>query len=161
MRLQAQGMLLLDWISSIINVGDLSIYVRDFMNRITSIVKNVLVMSVLVAMLAGCSGSADVKPDMDGASSTAQFMKAKAAYLAYDFPVAFPLMLKEANGGNPNAQYAVGYMYFYGQGVVINYEESLKWIRKAAEQGNKKAFKALAIVNSQRKRAEEPVEKGQ
>ncbi len=125
------------------------------MKIIISVVKKIVLVSVFATMLVGCSGSADVKPDMAGTSSTAQYMKAKAAYLAYDFAVAFPLMLKEAGGGNPDAQYAVGYMYFYGQGVGINYEESLKWIRKAAEQGNKKAFKALAIVNSQRKRSEE------
>lgn len=120
------------------------------MNRTVSFVKNIVLVSVFAAMLAGCSGSNEVKPETVNAGSTAQFMKAKAAYLAYDFSVAFPLMLKEAGSGNSDAQYAVGYMYFYGQGIGIDYDESLKWIRKAAEQGNSKAFRALAIVNSQR-----------
>lgn len=121
------------------------------MKRMISGLKVVVILCASVAFLAGCSGSAEVKPDSDAVQgSSAQFMKAKAAYLAYDFVVAFPLMLKEAEAGNPEAQYAVGYMYFYGQGAGVNYEESLKWIRKAAELGNSKAFKALAIVNAER-----------
>ncbi len=113
--------------------------------------KIILGLFICVFTLAGCTASNEViEQPTSSVNGTAVFMKAKAAYLAYDFPVAFPLMLKEAGVGNLQAQYAVGYMYFYGQGVGINYEESLKWIRKAAEQGYAKAFKALAVVNSKR-----------
>ncbi len=120
------------------------------LSGILSSIKAVSCLLVIVVALSGCSGTAEVKPATNNAGQSAQFMKAKAAYLAFDFAVAFPLMLKEAGIGNQDAQYAVGYMYFYGQGVGVNYEESLKWIRKAAEQGNSKAFKALAIVNAKR-----------
>lgn len=113
--------------------------------------KIILGLFVCIFALAGCTASNEVVEQPTGsASGTAGFMKAKAAYLAYDFPIAFPLMLKEAGAGNMQAQYAVGYMYFYGQGAGVDYEESLKWIRKAAEQGYAKAFKALAVVNSKR-----------
>ncbi len=117
--------------------------------------KIILGLFVCVFVLSGCTASNEVvEQSTSSASGTAGFMKAKAAYLAYDFPVAFPLMLKEAGAGNMQAQYAVGYMYFYGQGIGVDYEESLKWIRKAAEQGYAKAFKALAVVNSKRKQSE-------
>lgn len=113
--------------------------------------KIILGLFVCVFALVGCTASNEVvEKSASSVGGTAQFMKAKAAYLAYDFPIAFPLMLKEAGAGNIQAQYAVGYMYFYGQGVGIDYEKSLKWIRKAAEQGYAKAFKALAVVNSKR-----------
>ncbi len=120
------------------------------MKKIISNLKVVVLLVLFTSSIVGCSGSAEVKPDNEYVSSSAQFMKAKAAYLANDFAVAFPLMLKEAGAGNSDAQYAVGYMYFYGQGIGVDFQESLNWIRKAAELGNKKAFKALAIVNSKR-----------
>lgn len=118
--------------------------------------KMVLGLFICVIALTGCTASNEVnEQSVSSVGGTAQFMKAKAAYLAYDFPIAFPLMLKEAGAGNIQAQYAVGYMYFYGQGIGVDYEESLKWIRKAAEQGYAKAFEALAVVNSKRSSAQQ------
>ncbi|RFA31503.1 hypothetical protein CAI21_02180 [Alkalilimnicola ehrlichii] len=52
-------------------------------------------------------------------------------------------MRAEAQEGNPDAQYALGYMYFNGQGVEPDLDEAMEWIRRAAEQGHRPALEAL------------------
>jgi TPR repeat protein len=46
----------------------------------------------------------------------------------------------------PEAQYSLGYMYFYGMGVPQNYKKAARWCRKAAEQGNAMAQGALGFM---------------
>lgn len=45
--------------------------------------------------------------------------------------------------GDPEAQYAVGYMYYYGKGVIENHDLAHYWFEKSAENGNKEAKIAL------------------
>lgn len=77
-----------------------------------------------------------------------RFGLARQAYLQQDFERAFALMRAEAELGNPRAQYALGYMYYQGQGVPIDVQQALKWIRKAADQGDPKAIEALTRLAS-------------
>jgi len=42
---------------------------------------------------------------------------------------------KLADSGDPQAQYALGSMYRYGQGVPLDYGETVNWWRKAADRG--------------------------
>ena len=60
---------------------------------------------------------------------------------------AFIRLKPEAMRGQPDAQYAVGYMYYYGQGVTEDKKEALCWIRKAALQGNNDAQLALRAIH--------------
>jgi TPR repeat protein len=55
------------------------------------------------------------------------------AYENKDFTNAYNIC-KEV--GEPNAQYIIGEMYYYGLGVKEDYAEAAIWFRKAAEQGN-------------------------
>jgi hypothetical protein len=41
-----------------------------------------------------------------------------------------------AEQGDANAQYKLGNMYYYGQGVPRDYAEAFRWYSKAADQGN-------------------------
>lgn len=43
---------------------------------------------------------------------------------------------EEADKGNSDAQFKLGSAYAYGQNVIRNPAEALKWYRKSAEQGN-------------------------
>ena len=52
----------------------------------------------------------------------------------------------EAEQGNAEAQYNLGYCYVFGEGVDQDYAEAVKWYRKAAEQGHAKAQKALRLL---------------
>ena len=48
-----------------------------------------------------------------------------------------------AEQGHADVQYLLGLSYFFGEGVTKDYAEAVKWFRKAAQQGNQEAKKAL------------------
>ena len=50
--------------------------------------------------------------------------------------------------GDAEIQNFLGYMHFYGEGVVQDYEQAFDWFYKAAKQGNVKAQKNLAVFHS-------------
>jgi DamX protein len=52
-----------------------------------------------------------------------------------------------AERGDPDAQYALGYMYFYGIGTVRDPKAGQLWIRRAAAQGQPLAIKATNMIN--------------
>ncbi|MBT8506578.1 hypothetical protein B1F79_03355 [Coxiella-like endosymbiont of Rhipicephalus sanguineus] len=52
-----------------------------------------------------------------------------------------------AERGDPDVQYALGYMYFYGIGTVRNTDAALLWIRRAAAQEQPLAIRATQILN--------------
>ncbi len=52
-----------------------------------------------------------------------------------------------AQAGDPDAQYALGYMYYYGKNVPQNTQTAMDWIKRAAVQGQTQATKALALLN--------------
>lgn len=55
-----------------------------------------------------------------------------------------------AKQGNADAQYAVGYMYFYGQGVVEDRGRGFTWMKRAAEQGQPQALAAVKMLQQTR-----------
>lgn len=63
-----------------------------------------------------------------------------------DYRQAFIRLRPAAEKGAPEAQYAVGYMYYYGQGVIENREKAWYWITKAARNGNEDAKNAMNIL---------------
>jgi len=54
-----------------------------------------------------------------------------------------------AEQGDAQSQFELGEMYYYGDGVAKDFEEAFKWYRKAAEQGNRAAKKALSDAADQ------------
>ena len=63
---------------------------------------------------------------------------------------AFVRLMPEALKGQPDAQYAVGYMYYYGQGVVENHRKAMHWIHLAAKHGQSEALVAMKILDTER-----------
>ncbi|EPP9703219.1 tetratricopeptide repeat protein, partial [Acinetobacter baumannii] len=57
-----------------------------------------------------------------------------------DYKKAFEWYSKAAQQENDEAQFTVGMMYYKGEGVQQNNELAEKWLRKAAENGNKDAL---------------------
>ncbi len=52
-----------------------------------------------------------------------------------------------AEAGDPDAQYALGYMYYYGNnGVSQDTQQAVNWIKRASVQGQTQAVKALAMM---------------
>ncbi len=65
---------------------------------------------------------------------------------------AFIRLKPVAEKGQPDAEYAVGYMYYYGQGVVEDRAKAWYWITKAARVGQPDAVEAAAILSQPKKK---------
>ncbi|MCX7115530.1 MAG: sel1 repeat family protein [Gammaproteobacteria bacterium] len=71
------------------------------------------------------------------------------AFRLQNYRDAFVRLVPEAKRGQPDAQYAVGFMYYYGQGVVEDRNKALFWIRLAACQGQLEAVEALKLMQDE------------
>jgi DamX protein len=88
-------------------------------------------LSVLLAV--GCSVTTD----------EGRFDSGKENFIAGNFDQSFKQLQPLAKQGNPEAQYAVGYMYFYGLGTKQNMQEAVEWMQQAADSGQPQAKLAL------------------
>lgn len=68
------------------------------------------------------------------------------SFQVQDFRQAFIRLRPEAEKGNPEAQYAVGYMYYYGQGVIEDRRKAWYWITAAAKKGHQDAKAAMMVL---------------
>ncbi|MCH8503780.1 MAG: hypothetical protein LAT50_05595 [Ectothiorhodospiraceae bacterium] len=64
--------------------------------------------------------------------------------------------MREAEDGNPEAQYTVGYMYYNGEGVQQDEAAALRWIRTAANNGSRRAVEALGQMAGMGPRTPQP-----
>jgi TPR repeat protein len=81
--------------------------------------------------------------------SELEFKEGQENFLKQDYRSAFIRLTPAARAGNPQAQYAIGYMYYTGQGTVKDRQKAKEWIEKAAKQGNKNAISALTRLQNQ------------
>ena len=58
----------------------------------------------------------------------------------------FLSLMEEAKNGNTDAQIELGDRYFDGDGISKNIDLSIKWYKKAAEQGSADAQFELAVI---------------
>lgn len=77
--------------------------------------------------------------------------QSKQAYNQGNYSTALEKLTPLAEKGNPKAQYALGYMYYYGQGIPTNKALGEIWIDKAAAQGLPEALQAQSIIQNQAK----------
>lgn len=82
--------------------------------------------AVLLAVVVAISLALDTRAGLD---------EGMAAYQGGDYQTALRELQPLAERGVPEAQFVLGVMYGDGQGVAKNPSESLKWLRRAAEQG--------------------------
>lgn len=75
-----------------------------------------------------------------------QMQAGKISFTDGNYKIAFRQLLPVAVYGRREAQYAVGYMYYYGYGVPRDTESGLFWMSKAAEQQYCPAAKALMLI---------------
>lgn len=69
---------------------------------------------------------------------------------AYD--KAFPIYAKLAEAGNPDAQFRLGEMYWYGEGTAPDDKMATTWVQKSAATGHKGATELLAILKERETR---------
>jgi TPR repeat protein len=82
------------------------------------------------------------------ANNTVVLEQGKACFQQQQYDKAFAKLLPLAKQGNADAQYAVGYMYYYGKGVIENPKQAQYWINLAAQQGQPLAIKTLELQAS-------------
>lgn len=82
-----------------------------------------------------------------GGCRTISLREGIESFRAQDYRTAFIRLKPEAVRGQPDAQYAVGYMYYYGQGVVEDRKQAWYWINQAASARQKDALAAVQILN--------------
>ena len=51
-----------------------------------------------------------------------------------------------AEAGDVHCQYQIGYMYYTGQGVAVDYKQARPWIEKAAAQNDAGAIGMLGVM---------------
>ncbi len=94
---------------------------------------------LLLVSLVGCVTES-------GASSDSAYEQGQQSFKQGDYKSAFHLLYPLAMDGQPDAQYAVGYMIYYGKGVVKNQQIGQAWIREAAIHGQSQAELALRLL---------------
>ncbi|NIR29386.1 MAG: sel1 repeat family protein [Gammaproteobacteria bacterium] len=101
----------------------------------------------LAIALSGCV-TTPVPGNADAEATAARleqvYGRARTMYLGGEYQRAFRLLLPLARRGHADAQYAVGFMYYYGEGVSRDVGRALNWFARAAEQGHPKAIEARA-----------------
>jgi len=56
-----------------------------------------------------------------------------------EYKQALEYFTKSADQGNPEAQSALGVLFYYGEGIKQNFKKAVYWYEKSAEQGNANA----------------------
>lgn len=95
--------------------------------------RRIIYLFTLAIVLTGCTGQI--------------LEQGKSSYEQQDYTTSFKKMLPLATNGNADAEYAVGYMYYYGKGIPEDQQEGEQWIRKAAAQGQPQAIQAAALFD--------------
>tara|TARA_B100000989_G_scaffold298629_1_gene288833 strand:- start:7748 stop:8776 length:1029 start_codon:yes stop_codon:yes gene_type:complete len=79
---------------------------------------------------------------------TQNYSAGKQSFINGDYQTAFKDLQPLAKQGNPDAQYAVGYMYYYGLGTPIDRSQAIHWMQMAANNGQPLAKEAMQHINT-------------
>ncbi len=59
----------------------------------------------------------------------------------------FEKLRRDAELGNVDAQYTLGYAYYFGKGIDQNYHEAVRWLHEAGKKGDARAQFYLGIAH--------------
>ena len=90
-----------------------------------------------------------------GAAFAGELEDANALFAKKDYAGALKIYTKLANAGNPEAQQALGQMYWYGEAGQVDEPKAEALFRKAAAKGNKVAIASLELMDQRVKRRKE------
>lgn len=94
----------------------------------------VLVLVITSSLMTGC-----ITPQV-------RLAKAKQSFEEQNYRQAYHRLKPLAERGMPDAQYALGFQYYYGLGVMENKPLGIQWIEKAAAGGSQEAVRALTLM---------------
>jgi TPR repeat protein len=90
---------------------------------------------------------------MSGLVSAGQLEDANAFLQGRAYDKALPLYTQLADAGNPEAQFRLGEMYWYGDGTAPDSKQATAWMQKAVASGHAGARESLAILQQRETRA--------
>lgn len=105
-----------------------------------------LVLIVLPVVIAACakhSQSTEIQ-------STASVPGCEGNVFLQKYGCNIDRVTQGAESGDPDAQYALGYMYYYGIGTVRDKKTAALWINKAATEGQPLAIRAQRLLSQGR-----------
>lgn len=100
---------------------------------------------ILSSVLVACAG-------LKATEQNSYLQEGKRQFAAGYYREAMKVLLPLACDGVAEAQYAVGYMYYYGYGVAQDTVVGRFWIERAARQHFKPAERALHMINAEPRR---------
>jgi TPR repeat protein len=103
--------------------------------------KHFLIITLISSLLLGCASNKSKEPS--------PLEQAEATYFKGDYQKAAEQLMPLAKAGDSQAQYTLGYMYYYGQGVPRDRTQGHFWMQQSAKQGNKTALQALELLNQE------------
>ncbi len=112
-------------------------------SRMVRLTSALLLAGSLSALLPSCASVRGQNGQSTLAAEDYTFEKAKALYHKGNYSQAAVILKQLADKGDPAAQYALGYLYYYGQGVEQNTGVALDWFKLSAAKGFSKAIEAL------------------
>ena len=95
---------------------------------------NGVILLFIASLLSGCLGS------------RMNFAEGIKDFQVQNYREAFIHLMPAARAGSADAQYAIGYMYYYGQGVTEDRKKAWYWIHCAAKAGQQDAIAAVQIL---------------
>jgi len=104
------------------------------------IVRNLLVLSCSIA-LSACSHRSAIENDQSTACTDNPFLQ--------KYSCSIERVEDAAERGEPDAEYALGYMYYYGIDTTQDTDTALIWIKRAAAQGQPLAIQAAKMMSKQ------------
>ncbi len=114
------------------------------MNKVCFIAKAALSL-VCIGVLAGCAHSAKSPVYTPLSDALPQSACDNNAYLK-QYHCSLEQVEKAAQLNEPDAEYALGYMYYNGIGTVKDTQTAMVWITRAAQQGQPLAISALKTI---------------
>lgn len=97
-----------------------------------------VLLAILGGVLTGCASSGPLQIDA--------VQDARSAYARKEYRKAAELLSVPAMQGNAEAQYALGYLYYYGRGVRKDQYRARAWFEDAARLGHAGAQRALKLL---------------
>jgi DamX protein len=103
---------------------------------------------LLIGAALTCS-ACTTTPDPREVEAEETLEKARVEFLQKQYESSVITLMPLVREGHPDAQYSVGYMYYYGLGVPRNADFGRQLIQAAAQQGNERAIQAITTFAQQ------------
>jgi TPR repeat protein len=116
--------------------------------------RRVIIFLLTAVLLTGCATNKkkDViptQPKITSPATMSELEQGKRLFQDGYYKRAMQQLLPLAAEGNAEAQYAVGYMYYYGFGATQDTQSGDFWIRRSADQHFQPAINALVIMEQE------------